>query len=741
MAIRRKKTIPFTLNSTKIYKPSQIKEVLELALNEKMLMGTKKGIKYYNVPCSFDIETTSFYVDENGKQLDYKQKMERKKFFEDFNPEKRATMYIWQLGINGLIIIGRTWGEFVQVIEDIGYYLELQEKKRLIIYVHNFAYEFQFICKLLKWHVKDEKPSIFSIEERKPIYAVTENFIEFRCSLLLSGYSLENLGKNLLKYKVEKLKGDLDYSLLRNCKTELTEKELQYCINDVKIVMAYIQEEIENNRGINNLPLTKTGKVRKYCRERCFKIPETKKGNLKFKSIIQELSIESMEEFKSLHRAFAGGFTHANGYYSRELLEKVTSFDFTSSYPYVMVSEMFPMGRPQKITLESNEEFEKFVNSYDKYLSVFDICIENLLLQESQETPLSVSKCFYKEDVIENNGRVVGAKKIITTITNVDFEILKKFYTWDNISIFNLYVYEKGYLPTELIKCILELYENKTILKGVEGQEVNYMQSKEMINSVYGMSVTNPLRDEYLFLDEWFTKENTPEEALELLYKYNISKNRFLYYPWGIFVTAYARRNLFTGIYEFKQDYVYSDTDSIKVLNFENHKEYFESYNLEVMNKLKEACKFHKIDFNRTQPKTKEGKIKPLGVWDFEGTYDFFKTLGAKRYMYSLNGKLSITIAGVGKKAGAKYLDLISNGDTKKAFDLFNEGLVFPPEHTGKNIHTYIDYEQTGILEDFRGVKCEYRELSSTHLEPTAYDLSLSKSYIDYLDNIQTEVI
>ena len=76
------------------------------------------------------------------------------------------------------------------------------------------------------------------------------NHFEFRCSYLLSGYGLDLIGKNLLKYKVRKLSGEeFDYSLVRNEKTILSPLEMQYCINDVLVVMAYIQEKIEQRKN------------------------------------------------------------------------------------------------------------------------------------------------------------------------------------------------------------------------------------------------------------------------------------------------------------------------------------------------------------------------------------------------------------------------------------------------------------------------------------------------------------
>lgn len=738
----KKRRIDFVEDSP-IFAPSDVDKVLEISVNHTMTVGNNKGIYYYNIPCSFDIETTSFYVDENGNNIDYAEKMKRKQIDPMYNPEKRAIMYVWQFGINGNVIMGRTWEEFFTMLDRIAEVLRLNEKLRLMVFVHNLAYEFQFMCKWVNWY------KVFSIDLRKPIYAITENFIEFRCSYLLSGYSLANLGKQLLKYKVAKKSGDLDYSLMRNSATPLTEAEIGYCVSDVRVVMAYIQEKIENERGITNLPITKTGYVRQFCKNNCLYLPGTHARNMKYYKLIHELRISNMSEFQTIQRAFQGGFTHANAYYTGALCEGVASYDFTSSYPYVMVSEQFPMSRGVKVKLQSADEFRKYL---DEYLCVFDISFTNLMAKEPHENPISISKCFKHKGAVVNNGRVVAAEFLCTTITNIDFNVIEMFYTWDSITIGDLWVYTKGYLPTPLVKCILDLYEKKTVLKGVEGAEIEYLRSKEMINSVYGMSVTNPLRDEYLFDGEqWETIESNPVELIELLEQHNESANRFLYYIWGVFVTAYARRNLFTAIHEFGDDYIYSDTDSVKVFNHDKHRPYFDAYNDIVMKKLQKACEYHGIDISKVSPKTKEGKVKTLGVWDFEGVYDCFKTLGAKRYMIAkdnaikIDGKcypVSITVSGVNKFSAVPYLfDDLGGGDIMKAFDCFEDGLHIPPEKTGKNLHTYIDYEIEGVLTDYQGNTVPYHELSCIHLEPTSYDLSLARLYTDYLKGIRTEML
>lgn len=735
---RKSKKIPFELHDG-IYKPSDILAVLDMAVNDANLTGNNKGETFYNVPASFDIETTSFYRDTDGTAYSYAQ-MQKLQDTRGHRVklEKVSCMYVWQFGINGFVIVGRTWNEFTDMMGTISAHLHLSGSRRLIVYVHNLSYEFQFIRKRFNWE------RVFSIDLRKPIYAITDSGIEFRCSYLLSGYSLEKLGDQLNTYKCSKMSGDLDYSLLRHSGTPLSDKEIGYCINDVKVVMCYIQERIDEVKLITRLPITKTGFVRKYCRSHCLRTrDEAGKAvqNWKYTDLINSLVITGRNEFDMLQRAFAGGFTHANANYTDEVLEDVDSYDFTSSYPYVMVSEKYPMSSGVQVTVKSKRMFDFLIS---KYCAIFDVEFTNIFATQTQDNPISASKCFIKENACENNGRIVGAKRIALTITNIDYEVLSKFYRWGDMRIGKMYVYKKDYLPTDFIKSILYLYEKKTKLKGVKGKEVEYLNSKEMLNSCYGMSVTNPLRDEFTYNGEWDVTNMTDKEKDELLQKYNTSRNRFLFYPWGIFVTSYARRNLFTGIYEAGDDYIYSDTDSIKLKNGDRHKEYFSRYNNEAQAKLRTACNHHHIPFELCEPQTIKGITKTMGVWDYEGRYKHFKTLGAKRYMVEETDALrvggtsydfSLTVSGVNKKSAIPYL--LDTYGKDGIFDAFTNYLSIPPEATGKNIHTYIDYEVKGRLVDYLGNTGEYDELTGVHLEPTGYSLSLSVMYLNYLRGIK----
>lgn len=705
------------LNSNKIYKPSDIREVVGLVSSQLNRVRGSKKTEYYNIPCGFDIETTSF---------------------RDFKGDKVATMYEWTFGLGGAVIVGRRWDEFENMIKELENALGTGKGLRLICGVHNLAYEFQFIRKRFEWD------NVFSMDERKPLYALTTGGIEFRCTYLLSGYSLAKVGENLKTYKVGKVVGGLDYDKMRNYKTPLTDRELLYCVNDVKVVMAYLQELIEENGSISKIPLTKTGFVRRYVRDMCFFEEDTprkkSRKRWRYRDIMKGLVLQP-DEYEQLARAFQGGFTHANPFYTGKVLEDITSFDFTSSYPTVMIAERFPMSPGVRVEVKTLADLKKNI---DLYCCLFDIELRGLRSKVYYDSYISRAHAWNVEKAVVQNGRVVSADRLCTTITDVDFTIIEKFYEWDSISIRDFRRYKRGYLPTDFVNAILQLYEDKTTLKGVAGKETEYMHGKENLNSCYGMIVTAIVRALITYKDSWGFEMPDLAEEIE---KYNTNPGRFLYYPWGVWVTAYARRNLFSGIVEFGSDYAYSDTDSIKVKNAEKHMKYIEDYNRTIIDQLRKACDFHGIEYSKIEPLTVKGEKKPLGVWDFDGHYKRFKTLGAKRYMVEYSddprnkenrGEITLTVSGLNKKRCIPYL-LDKYG--KGIFEAFNDDLYIPKGETGKNTHTYIDEERSGTLTDYLGHDAEYKELSCVHLEPTDYSLSLAREYVTYFLDIQDEEV
>lgn len=689
------KRLTYTLGTGTISRREFLKKVNEM---DFPTVHSQKSIEYYNIPAAFDIETTSFYVD-NIKE-----------------PEnKRAILYHWQFGIWNLVTTGRTWDELLQFLSTLSIVLDLSPEKRLAIYVHNLPYEFQWLRKRIDWE------KIFILDSRKPVYAISGG-LEFRDMLKLAGgRALDTVAKDLQKYKVEKMVGDLDYNLIRTPETPMTEKELKYCENDVRVCLAYIMEKIEQDGDITKIPLTNTGYVRQYCRKKCYKRWK------KYRSIMNELTI-SPDEYRQLKQGFQGGFTHANAHYVRKVLHNVGSFDLTSAYPAVMMLEKFPMSH--SILVDQKMSREQLEDLLMNYCCLFDLELFDVVPKLFQDHPISVSKCTHIEGEVVDNGRVAFADNLVTTVTEQDYFTYREFYDWSREEIRNLRVYHKSYLPQAFVEAILGLYKSKTTLKGVEGQELEYMISKNMLNAAYGMSVTNPVRIEYDYVDDIFTEHDADVDSS--IHRYNTDVKRFLFYPWGVWVTSYCRANLFSAIRACGDDYVYADTDSVKILHPEKHTDYFEAYNNEILNKIQRAAKVRGHDPSEYSPVNQKGVKCTIGFWDDEGVYDEFKTLGAKRYLVNQNGHYKLTVAGTNKKRSCDYL--VATG---KPFELFDDSLCIPSDATGKNLLTYIDDRTAGYVTDYLGNEYMYDELTSIHMENAEYNLSLSESFIRYLKGVR----
>lgn len=777
------------------YQSNQIKEFLNNFDVKKLDIKSKKKVEYYNIPCAFDIETTSCYkdleTDELIKANDYAEMEEyaKRNHIKSFNKQRYlplSWMYIWMLNINSIIIIGRTWEEFEHVMYSIRDYFKLGEQRRLMIFIHNQSFEFQFLKSIFKFS------KVFSIDAHQPIYSITDQGFEFRCSYILSNMSLATIGKNLIKYKAEKMSGDLDYTLIRTSDTVLTEKEMGYCINDVVVLHNYIKECMEEEEGnsLLKIPLTSTGYVRRYCREYCLK---NNPNHYEYRKLMWKMSLD-LFTYNKLKQCFQGGFTHANALNTGVPFNNVKSMDFTSSYPAVLLLKKFPMGKGVTCEIKSSKHFWYLVSNKACFMTIefYDLKLKHNIY----EAPISKNKCEelekYELDNLdfrtigEDNGRIVSAKRLITTITNVDFKLYCKCYNWSGFRIHWFRYYEWGYLPKELKEAILYFYVAKTQLKGVIGKESEYQRAKGMLNSTYGMMVTDIVKaliayDSYY--DEWSVDDSV--DAQSSLEKYNKSRNRFLSYEWGIFCTSWARsENLFSGVLELKDDFIYCDTDSVKFVNYEKHKKYFESYNENIFKEIETVCKEQDLDINMFSPVTKKGVKKPIGVWDDDGDYEVFATLGSKRYLVkyiepsndikdtyhilkdkekakeeftdaektefknidkqygeyfeheNTNGYL-LTVSGVNKKIATPYMCEVAKEKNIKVEELFNENLYFPCGKSGKKLHKYIDTPMDEMIKDYQGHTTHVIGKSGLLLQESSYSMSMADIYKDYIEGIQ----
>ena len=582
----------------------------------------KKGGKdYLNIVCAFDIETSRL------KDIE------------------QTFMYIWQFQFGrDLTIIGRTWNEYYTFLERIADHI--RDIAYLVVYVHNLSYEFQF----LKGMYAFDKEEVFCTERRKVLKCTMYDCIEYRCSYYLTNMSLD---KFLVKYNVENKKGkNFDYNKVRYSWTELSEEEIEYCINDVKGLVQALYKQLEaDNDNVQSIPLTATGYVRRDVKE------AMKSYNHKqLKDMLPDPDV-----YKLLREAFRGGDTIANRFNADEIIENVDSVDIVSSYPASMLMCKYPMTR---FYLEDIRNFGRLYRSGNKAL-LFRVIFENIRLASAFEghSYLSRDKC---RDIIRGtyaNGRIIRADMLETTITDIDYNIIKRRYKWDNMHILVLYSSRYKMLPLQLRNVIINYYKVKTELKGAEENSDDYlfyMKNKEKLNSTYGMTVEDPAKDTIDFIDNEFIQRDEP--LADLIKKHN--KSAFLNYAWGVWCTAHSRKRLADGIDvvtnngKDPMNFIYSDTDSIKYVGDVD----FTAYNDKVQKQALDT-RAYAVDNN--------GEVHFMGVYETEGYKkpNRFKTLGAKKYVLEdPEKKLHITIAGVNKKKGAIELEKIEN---------FKEGFIF----------------------------------------------------------------
>lgn len=665
-------------------------EDLKKVKAKKCRKGFGKTRSYWNISCAYDSETSSI-------------------------DKEHVHTYAMMFSIdNQAEVLVRNWHEFQNVVEI------LKEKFKgatLPIYVHNFGFDFAGMADWLEWD------DIFSTAPHRPIKARTGN-IEFRDSAILLATSLENASKNM---DTTKAVGELDYSKIRHSKTELTDEEIDYCFRDVEALVEVLRYKLQDT-DTAHIAMTNTGFVRDYIRERMLKDHSAI-------NFVQSLKIKR-EEYDILKKALAGGFTHCNAYYSDDEVEDVDSFDICSSYPAALVSEYYPSSSGEKIEVNSMDEF---VYNLVYYLSVFPITFYNLELREGMgDCPLSYSRSWGVEGCEEDNGRVYKAKKLTTVLTNIDFEIIQKFYLFDSFDVKEMWVYEKERLPKTLIECTLKFFNDKMLLKGVLGREAEYEKSKGMLNSIIGAMITDIDQPSIKF-NEGSWSEEQHDDFIE---KYNNSKKRFLFYPWGVFCLAYARANLFSAIYEDGNDHIYSDTDSEKLKNVKKHELWFKQYNENIAKKMDEAMDYYGLDRELTRPHGRQ-----LGAFEHEYKANKFKALGAKRYLVrTTKDKVIFTVAGTPKQSSLEYMlkkcgikykkilgEIFIKGSDEKLFDMFDTDLVIPAEYTGKMTHKYIHKHEVFDVVDYLGEKTTVEEYGGCYLEPVEYSLSMTEEYLKFV--------
>ena len=547
---------------------------------------------------------------------------------------------------------------------------------KIFCYIFNASYDIVFLRKFLfreyGYPVKQ-----LNTKPHYPIYIEFDNGLVIRDALILAQRKLEKWAEDM-DVEHKKAVGSWDYDMIRNQDHEFTKEELHYIENDTLAGVECIDALLQSiHKRIYSIPWTATGIPRDELKTR----GKQNNGHAAFKK-----QLLSYDEQMIMEKVFHGGYTHGNRlYYNDTIKGKISCYDFSSSYPFILLSEKFAS---EKYTRLKDRSLDSILHDKDNNAYFFRLIMVNVKLKERffPMPYLQFSKCVKTINAVVDNGRIISCDLAEIWITEHDAEILDDQYDMEYHICMDVYAAHKDYLPRWFTDYVFEQFEAKTRYKG--GDRVLYNVAKGRLNSIYGMTVQRPIQ--WNIIEDYATGEFNTDESMDPraeYEKYSKRKTNVWNYQIGVQVTSAAARNLFQlgkCVHGQKNGiWLYSDTDSCYGVN----------WNIKKIEKYNEMCK-KKLRANGYGPVLHNGREYWLGVAEHDGDYTEFKEIHAKCYCgrSAEDGKLHITVAGVPKNGAAVLDDDISN---------FRPGCVFPGTVTGKKTYTYFFMDDIHI--DKRG--------------------------------------
>ena len=636
------------------------------------------------------------------------------------------TISIRAYNTNIVTLYGNKPSEMMQCLDLIKQALPGDE---MYVFFHNLAYDYTFLRLFLFKQFGTPKKEL-NTKPHYPIMLGFDNGIILKDSLILSQCKLEKWAKDLNVHH-QKAVGSWDYDLIRDQDHKFTRAELKYIENDTLALVECLDAFCTSlHKNINTIVYTATGIVREEVRERA----KNHNGHRDFER--QALSFDQLIKFMKLYH---GGYSHANRFYISDILaDTITKCrDFASSYPFCLLAYKYPCSK--FISMDKTIDPEYILRNNDRYAFIFKISFVNIRLKDRYfpMPALQASKCEQTINMRIDNGRILQAGFVNLYICDIDLEVLADQYIWDECKCTEVEYAKKDYLPRWFTDYVYELFADKCEKKPTKDSDpVNYTLSKMRVNSVYGLTVQKPVRENFIevteageykinkegdtaFYQSGEYRQDFDQDMQKEYEKFLKNPNTVLSYTIGTYCTAYAFRNLFElgkcvncyyndeGKLAYPPHWYYSDTDSC----------YSDDWNEDKIAEYNEHCK-ELLRANGYGAVKVNDKEYWLGVAEPDSEYEEFVVLGSKRYAGrgADDHELHITVAGVPKKTGAKCLkDDLTN---------FCRGFIFDGETTGKLTHFYI-FSDKGIYKDEFGNEIG----DSIDLQPCDYELDAVEKF------------
>ena len=771
---------------------------------------------YKELHCAFDIETSTAYtVNIMTGVTDW-----------------YSAMYVAQFAVDNIGIRFRLWSHVREFFVKFPEMLNLHKDEMIVVWVHNLDYETSY----LKHRLNINGRSFFGKSRQKPIKYIAEEHIYFHDSYSITNSSLEMLAK-LYNTKHRKTKADIDHNKPRNFLTPLTRTEERYIFNDVFILTDFAKTLYDM---YDYIPDTATQTIAKKIEKSALELMgefvsretfekwsedctddkqllrrlhgyifgyEYKVHGItrKVKGIVDPAFFTPYDEngatpppqgllqkdgsriYDFYTWLYRGGVAKSNARYTSTadylqhgVQARVGGMDYTSSYPFVMTAFNYPVSRfkeidPVKLDIDKLRIWYESPD-FENYRYIFIIKFHGL--ESSNDYCIESASKVRGKNIIEDNGRIYKADEITACLTDCDYSLYKKFYSWKSKEVLKIWQAKAGKLPDYLLYPMWDDGRKKQELKHVKGKEVEYSLAKAAFNSYYGLMCKQPVyqnyyfdnvvtgRDSYISIESdvlnYFGKkksiEHTVENNVENFHDCEIEQvepqqfldcvSNFILSPfWGIWVCAFARFNLLNMIYYvgdnsdwITNDTIYCDTDSMYFLNPEKHKHLFDIWNDYAR---KRVLKRLPIEYHKSLGTL--GQFDNVALDDTDGfsdTYINFKTLGSKRYIkemqYPKHKKIKATVAGL-PVGTIEHFSKRTKQDVYKVFDNLLDFTVNSEDMTEQDRvklgRKYHDEKMVFFIDGEKVV-----EYSACTLYPTTFTLKMNKLYLAHLLDIQSKV-
>lgn len=415
-------------------------------------------------------------------------------------------------------------------------------------YFHNLKFDGNFILFWLfthgyKWVQKKSRelePNEFTtlISDMGTWYTITirmapkitgiSHVVEIRDSLKLIPLPVADIPK---AYGLEESKLYLDYNTDREVGHELTTDEIAYIRADIIIVAKAIKFMRENKQT----KLTAASNALNDFKSRY--------DNKTYNRLFPELN---HIQDKDIRKSYKGGWTYLNPKYRNKEIADGAVYDVNSMYPWAMKYCLLPWGKPCYFSGKY-----KASKNYPLYVQSF---VTEFRLKPGHYPSIQIKGSVYAE----NEYIVNSIMPTVLTLTNVDYELFKENYDFDESTTEYLggYMFHaKHGMFTEYVD---DWYETKTDSK-IHNNKGMEKIAKLMLNSLYGK-----------FGSRISGKSKIPyydEQANKVRYKKSEEEARKGgYLPVATFITSYCRDKIIRAANICGDRFIYADTDSVHVL-------------------------------------------------------------------------------------------------------------------------------------------------------------------------------